>query len=582
MPHTVDSTTSTLTSKLPFRPSLWESRFGWLLLLVLAIGWSLGQAGLGHRDLINQGGWTLVAHFLVASLNPKLTPDFLWLTTEATLVTLAYAVCGTALSLLVGLTLALPTSELFWYSLLGRHPASRWLYHGCWLMMRLLLALPRGIHELLWGLFFVNIFGLDPLTAVLAITIPFGAIVAKIFSEIIDDTPPAAFTSLLNSGVQPVIAFLYAIIPLAFPNLLSYAFYRLECAIRAAAILGVIGAGGLGYQILLSVQTLKYEELWTLFYALFLLSGLVDLWSGWLRHQLGNPPNVHTTIAGQSVATQPAIVSRGGIASPAIVRYSLLIALLLWPSSWWYIQPDISKLWSPRTARLVNDIVSAAYPPRGDLTELFYLTGQTFAMSLLATLFASLGGLLLAFPAAHNFLLPGGLLDVGGPSRQRWLIGWLIWGLARGLLLICRAIPAPIWALIMLFVFFPGILPGAIALGVYNLGIVGRLVAEVIENLDQRPLRALKAQGATGWQIFLYGVLPMTMPRFLAYSLYRWEICIRATVIVGLVGAGGLGRLLTEQLSNFDYRSLVMTLIFYIGLTFVVDVISALVRRGLR
>lgn len=88
--------------------------------------------------------------------------------------------------------------------------------------------------------------------------------------------------------------------------------------------------------------------------------------------------------------------------------------------------------------------------------------------------------------------------------------------------------------------------------------------------------------GATGSQVFLYGVLPRTLPRFIAYILYRWEVCIRATVIVGFVGAGGLGRLLTEQLSSFDYKGVVATLICFICLTFLVDLISATVRRALR
>ncbi len=176
--------------------------------------------------------------------------------------------------------------------------------------------------------------------------------------------------------------------------------------------------------------------------------------------------------------------------------------------------------------------------------------------------------------------MPGGILDTGGNKNRA--LGTAVLVFTRFLLLFTRAIPAPIWALIFLFVLFPGILPGAIALGIHNLGILGRLMAEVTENLDERPLRSLKALGASGPQILLYGVLPRTLPRFIAYILYRWEVCIRATVIVGLVGAGGLGRLLAEQLSSFDYRGVVATLICFICLTFVVDLVSASVRRALR
>ena len=82
------------------------------------------------------------------------------------------------------------------------------------------------------------------------------------------------------------------------------------------------------------------------------------------------------------------------------------------------------------------------------------------------------------------------------------------------------------------------------ALGLYTMGVLGRLMAEATENLDDRPLTALKAQGAKAPQVFAYGVLPPTIPRFIAYFLYRWEETIRATVVIGLVGAGGLGWLL--------------------------------------
>jgi len=125
-------------------------------------------------------------------------------------------------------------------------------------------------------------------------------------------------------------------------------------------------------------------------------------------------------------------------------------------------------------------------------------------------------------------------------------------------------------------------LPGALALAVHNLGILGRLIAEALENVDQRPTRALQHAGAPPLQAFFYGTLPMTIPQSLAYIFYRWEICARETVIVGFVGAGGLGRLLTEQLSSFDYPGLSATLIALFGLTFVVDMLSTAARRPLR
>jgi phosphonate transport system permease protein len=107
-------------------------------------------------------------------------------------------------------------------------------------------------------------------------------------------------------------------------------------------------------------------------------------------------------------------------------------------------------------------------------------------------------------------------------------------------------------------------------------------MAEAIENLDTRPTESLTSAGASGAQAFLYSTLPRTMPGFIAYSLYRWEVCLRSTVIVGYVGAGGLGRVLTEQLSSFDYRSMVITILMIVVLTLTVDAFSGGLRRSLR
>jgi phosphonate transport system permease protein len=177
---------------------------------------------------------------------------------------------------------------------------------------------------------------------------------------------------------------------------------------------------------------------------------------------------------------------------------------------------------------------------------------------------------------------PGSFLD--GERLSLWdrRRGLVVLCAARGVLLIGRALSEALWALLALFVLFPGVLPGAIALGLYNLGVLGRLMAAVHDSLDPRPLRALAAQGASRGQVFFYGVLPQTLPRCLVYVFYRWEVCIRATVVVGLVGAGGLGRLLSDQLSSFDYRGVVTTLLVLSLLTLLVDRASAAVRRCLR
>jgi phosphonate transport system permease protein len=453
-------------------------------------------------------------------------------------------------------------SEVWWKTIFRSGRSRSLLSRAPWTAVRVVLAPLRSLHEVIWGLLLINILGLDPLVAILAIAIPYSAIGGKVFSEILDETDRAPLDALLSSGAPPLTAFLYGLIPAAFPNLLSYAFYRFECGIRAAAVLGLIGAGGLGYQILLSMQTLNYEEMWTLMAALILLSGLSDLWSSTVRNRL------YAVNEAQD--------------RQAFIHWSIFGAAALTLFSIGYLSPDIGRLFSAATIQRADYLFNQSFPPSlGTISfrQMVSLSQRTIAISVLAMAGAGLLGTALSFLGAHDFAL-----RIGDRNYQglRKVVGRWVLMATRLAFLVGRAVPPPVWALLLLFVFFPGVLPAAIALGIYNWGVVGRLMAEAIENLDKRPLDALQAQGTPAAQIFLYAALPATLPMAVSYILYRWEVCIRATVIVGLVGAGGLGRLIKEQLSSFDYDGVAASLLYLIALTLFVDLVSALVRSSLR
>ena len=163
----------------------------------------------------------------------------------------------------------------------------------------------------------------------------------------------------------------------------------------------------------------------------------------------------------------------------------------------------------------------------------------------------------------------------GRPSN----IGRVAYHLTRGSYTFSRGVPELVLAMIIVFFLSPGILPGAVALGLHNYGIVGRLTAEVVENLDPAPARALRASGAGDMQVLLYGILPQAIPQFITYLLYRWEVIIRTTVVVGFVTAGGLGREFTLRLSWFHYTEVTLLIIWYLLLVAGVDLLSAFLRR---
>ena len=203
------------------------------------------------------------------------------------------------------------------------------------------------------------------------------------------------------------------------------------------------------------------------------------------------------------------------------------------------------------------------------------LAAETLAMSLLAIVIAGVGAFATLLMAARN--VSDGTLG-GRPSN----IGRAAYHLTRGSYTFSRGVPELVLAMIIVFFLSPGILPGAVALGLHNYGILGRLTAEVVENLDPAPARALRANGAGNMQVLLYAILPQAIPQFITYLLYRWEVIIRTTVVVGFVSAGGLGREFTLRLSWFHYTDVTLLIIWYLLLVACVDLLSAFLRRAAR
>lgn len=538
----------------------------WVLGAVVLVVWSLWGSGIGRQQVLNPGGWGTLRAFWGAALTPDLSAEFLRRTLDATLVTVAFSLLGTVLAVLIGLVGGVLMSEAWWAgggrgrSAQGRSrrpvrggarlPVQggrlRLVRGGArrpgWLLTRIGLGIPRGIHEAVWGILLLVVLGRDPLVGVLALAIPFGAITAKVYAEIIDETPSGPYDALIHAGAGRLQAFMYATLPRIWGDLLAYAFYRFDCAVRSAVILGMIGAGGLGFELVTAFQGLAYERMWTLIYALVLLGWLFDRWSASLRRP-----------------------GRG-----RWMRLSALLGAALTVWSVVYLRPDLGRLVSASTWERAGRMVADAIPPSLPSTwaDLLHDAASTVQMSVLAIVVGSLIGVVAAFLGVHH---PG-----DGPVRAA------VAGVCRVLLLTVRAISPPVWALLLLFVVLPGPLPGALALGLYNAGVLGRLFTEVLETMDRRPLRSLELLGAGRATTFFYGVVPMVTGRFTAYALYRWEIAIRETVVVGVVGAGGLGRVLESQRASFDYSGMLTVVIALLVLSLLVDLASASARRAWR
>lgn len=270
------------------------------------------------------------------------------------------------------------------------------------------------------------------------------------------------------------------------------------------------------------------------------------------------------------------------------LRLSLLIALVLIIASWAHIffvdQASLSELFSEENRQhglqFIQQLLgleeeNPAFLNGESWKKALTLTFETLVMSIMAIGFATTAMLVTVVPAARN-VAQGSLTLV-----RRWY-NWLIFGLVRLCYIFSRAVPELIWAMMIIFIFNPGLLPGAIALALHNFGILGKLCAEVIEDLDLRPIRNLASSGASKAQILIYGVIPEVLPKFITYILYRWEVIIRTTIVVGFVGAGGLGMEFKLSMSWFHYTEIALYLLCYLLLVFLVDLLSEGIRRAVK
>ncbi|MBC7779349.1 MAG: phosphonate ABC transporter, permease protein PhnE [Proteobacteria bacterium] len=189
---------------------------------------------------------------------------------------------------------------------------------------------------------------------------------------------------------------------------------------------------------------------------------------------------------------------------------------------------------------------------------------DTLAMSIAGTAFAVIFSIPLAFLAATNTT----------PNK-------VVYHATRLLLNLFRSIPELIKGIILVAAVGFGVLPGVLALGLHSIGMVGKFFAEAIEHVDPKPIEAARAAGATPVQVIWHAILPQVMPQMLDTVIYRWEYNFRASVVLGAVGAGGIGTELISSLRIMDYQQVAAILLCILACVTIVDSVGIALRRKL-
>ncbi|WP_394198902.1 phosphonate ABC transporter, permease protein PhnE [Litoreibacter albidus] len=216
--------------------------------------------------------------------------------------------------------------------------------------------------------------------------------------------------------------------------------------------------------------------------------------------------------------------------------------------------------------RIAGDIWSRATPPKWEyITQLGRPIWDTLNIATLGTLISLCLAVPVAFLAAHNTT----------PSKL------FIRPVALFIIVATRSINSLIWALLLIAIIGPGVFAGVVAIAIRSIGFCAKLLYEAIEEIDSVQVEAITATGASRWQVMAFGIVPQIMPAFAGIAVFRWDINIRESTVLGLVGAGGIGLQLSASLNVLAWPQVSLILLVILAAVVISEWVSAKVRGAI-
>jgi phosphonate transport system permease protein len=247
---------------------------------------------------------------------------------------------------------------------------------------------------------------------------------------------------------------------------------------------------------------------------------------------------------------------------PWRLKHVVLLAGVLAFLAWCADGVDLRPAELTRAVPIVGTYFARMWPPRWEFAEAIWKPAlETVYIALWGNVLATLIG------------LPLGVLAAGNVVRVAALRNG-----AKAILNLLRSISELIWAIFFVSAVGLGPFPGALALGMNYGGILGRLYAEAMENVEPGPVEALQATGASRLQVALFAIFPQALPAFVTYNLYWFEVAVRSATVLGMVGAGGLGFELVTTIRLFEWRETGLVLLVILAMVTAIDLASTRIR----
>ncbi|QNO14404.1 phosphonate ABC transporter, permease protein PhnE [Alkalicella caledoniensis] len=410
-----------------------------------------------------------------------------------------------------------------------------------------LLSLMRTIPNLVWAALLVSIFSVGKLPGIIALLITAFLISTKLLKEQIEAISDNFLSSVVATGASSFQVLKYCVLPTIKTSAFSVFFAVFEINIRSATVLGLVGAGGIGQILWRDLNHLRYDNIATLILMLFLTIALIDMASIFFRKVWDE---FYITVKDDRLYKLYQRVKP--------IFTSVFVGLLIFITM---RNIDLNRviLGLGQSNQMILRMFNA------DFT---YFSNMIVGIreSLFIALFATLVGGILAIPLSY--------LAAYGVSFSN-VMAFII----KLIVNILRTFPPIIMAIIFFRGVGPGPLSGALALSIYTTGVLVKLYGEVLENTPKNIKLSLLSVGGGSFEIFQYGLFPHTFSAYVSLVLYRLESNIRTSTILGIIGAGGVGTMLTNNINWRNWERVGLLILGMAVMIIIVDGFSWFVRR---
>ncbi|MDO5513017.1 phosphonate ABC transporter, permease protein PhnE [Corynebacterium sp.] len=525
--------------------------------------WAVAELKINAATLIRS--WENAVRFF-RNVMPLDFPSLaeLW---EMTALTLAIVVSATILAVVLSLVAALlaakPTST---------SPAVR-------SAARFFIVLMRAAPELILAIFFIRVFGFGSMAGILALGLSSIGMVGKLYADAIEDADDGPREAVETNGAGRIQQIFGATIPTVMPAIVATGLHRFDINLRNSVILGWVGVGGIGMELSTALSVRQYDRGLALAFVVLALCILTEIVSGmWRSRLLGRKAEPSRFGVLWLFGKMKGRWSQENLGAPEPTRTTppwdaarlgqtfftgLLLAIIV--VSLWYSDINWGRFFEGFVR--LPEVTGRFLPPShgGHLVLLLEQLLITFQIALAGTLLGAVLALPVGVLAARNV--------APNPTTAKAF---------RTIIVVTRGIPELILAIVFVIVTGMGPVAGALALAVGAMGLLSKLVADSLEETDTRVQMALRANGATEWQVFFGATLRQVAPAVIAHLIYQLDVNFRSATLLGVVGAGGIGFYLLNANRVLQFEVVTFILVLVVAVVLALEAIAVLLRNIVR